>query len=1084
MPLLLSAQISGGTIRGVVTDSTGALLPGAQIHVKSVLTGVETSYVSSSEGVYVSATLPVGPYTVTAAKEGFRTEVFGPVAVEMNQTTSVPLVLRPGTVTEQVVVAAGAAQLIQSETSGLSQVIENEQVNGLPMNGRDWQQLIFLSPGVTPGAPGESGSTDPSDINGQRSKANLFMIDGISIVSGEAHTQSTALSPDAIQEFSIQENLLPAEYGNVAGGVINVQLKSGTNKLHGSLFEYARNNLFDANNYFASEVGGNSLPYRFNQFGGSLGGPILKNKTFFFVDEQTTFTRSTSPVLGIVPTIPERGGDFSNLLDSNGNLIPIYNPVSGWPTRTQYSYMGVENVIPPDDFDSAGHALMNAFPPPTPNFTGSGGINYSGTEEYSQDLYAFDTRIDQSLSEKQKLFAHYSYQQTGTWPGLEWGVNLGDPGLFSGPQFVRSQYLGFGHTYVMRPNIVNEFRFGYQKWRLDLLQPGYGIDLSQQFGIPDSNTASDIWTSGLATIAIDGITQLGGSFSTPTFGRDFVYIFSDNLSWTEGRHTLKGGVEYDRGGTDAYQAIYPRGYYEFGTQMTGGGTNLLNGYDFGGSSLASLLTGWDYVILRDEYTGDNGSQSFGRMRYPRFGIFVQDDYKASKRLTLNLGLRYDILWPYHEVDNRMATYDYVGNDMILPGQGGLNDSLQKIQYWDYAPRIGFAYALTSDRKTVLRSGYGIAYDNMINSPSLGSTLLFNPPFYSNALVYQYPLGYPADTLSTSGVDPVTPGATTLASHVGYKFEPYNNPNAYSQTWDLDIQRGITSSLLAEIAYAGSSGVHLMMPANINAGPPSPSGPTYIYNPNDWQILGLFSAGHSSYHSLQGKLEKRLSHGLFFLASYTWSKSLDNDSNGTDLSDSGGTQPQNEQNWSLERSYSSFDIAHRFVGSFVWKLPFGRGNEFGSNISSLADAVLGKWEISGNVFAQSGNYITVTIPCTWINADPAEDNCRPNVVGNPNSGPHTTLQWFNTAAFSLPDDAFGDARRDIVRGPGFVAFDAGIHKNFQVIGSQEFQFRAELFNAFNHVNFGLPNTDMSSTVFGQITSAGAPRLVQFALRYQF
>ncbi|MCI0621310.1 MAG: TonB-dependent receptor, partial [Acidobacteria bacterium] len=847
---VVSGQASGGAFTGIVKDANGAVVPNASIAIKALATGVETAYKTTSEGVYQTASLTPGSYLLTVQVQGFKREVFGPVTLEVNQTVRVDFTLSVGELTQAVQVEATGAQLLQTESGEISQVIGSQQVSQLPLNGRNWQQLVGLVGGVALGSPGQTGSPNAFNINGQRDKGNNWSADGISTTAIGAGG-GLGVPVDAIQEFSVLQNAFSAEYGNVAGGVINVQTKSGTNNWHGSAFEYLRNDKFDATNFFSNATGQPKNSLRYNQFGGSLGGPIRRDKTFIFGNYQGTRTRASNPFITTVPLAEQRQGDFSNFRDASGKAIPIYDPLSSASARTRFSHNGVPNVIPPNRINPAAGALLKLMP--LPNQFDSAGRplafnNYAVTRKNSTSAESFGVRVDHNFSSKSNLFVRYFYGSSDSFTPSVFGPPLGGPavggsiglaGTFPG----RNQNVALSFNYIHRPNLISEFRFGLIRSFGELTQENVGKNLSEQFGIPGVNRDRD--TSGLSSIDISGLFSLGDSILTPLRTAITSPSYSYKLRWTFGRQTISTGFDFAKENANVYFLLFPRGFYIFEPLMTGSLADLVSGNPHG-SALASFMTGFPTAVVRDTLPGTVGE------RFPRYGIFFQDDIKATTRLTLSLGLRYDVLPPSTEIHNRQANFDPATRRMLLAGVD-VEKRLRITDYRNIGPRIGIAYALTKDRKTVLRSGYGIAYVNSLRSPGPANGPEFNPPFRIQDTLTQFPLGIPALAI-TNLLPPLVIPSPGSPPRGDLRYLPPDDRNTYSQTWNFGIQHAVTSTMLAEVAYVGSKGTRLLSPVNINQAPPALT-PTPGRRPFGG-ALGLIRSlslqGNSSYQALQAK----------------------------------------------------------------------------------------------------------------------------------------------------------------------------------------------------------------------------------------
>jgi hypothetical protein len=1067
------AQISGGVFRGEVRDASQSLVPHAKIVIRSNDTGVEILAESNDQGLYLTPTLIAGSYLLNAAKPGFKTEEFGPVILQVNQTVRVDFGLSVGPVTDSIRVEAGGTQLLSTEGAQISQVVANKVVAEIPLNGRNWQQLITLSAGVNPGAPGETGSPNAVNVNGQRTKANLFLVDGISTTSSAVGRGNNFNIPlEAVREFSVQAGSYSAEYGNVAGGVINLESKSGSNNWHASAFEFFRNDAMDAPNFFSNATGQPKNPLRYNQFGGSMGGPVRRNKTFLFGDYQGTIAHSGNPMVTTVPLSAQRQGDFSNLFAANGALTPIYDPFSASLARTQFS----KNMIPLARLDPAALALTALLPLPN-QFASTGQPlpfnNYAVTRAVTSGVHSFDVRLDRQFTPSDSVFVRHSFQNTGAVTPSLFGLPLGGPPTGAGTTLARNQNTGIGHTHQFTPALINEIRIGLNRQSTSLTQQDYGQNLSTQFGIPGVNQSPQ--TSGLANLSINGLFNLGDSLLTPLRLAVTDWNFSEKLMWSKGRHSLRFGFDsqYELGSTG--YLVYGRGSYTF-LNLT---TSTLIGTP-GGNAFASFLLGAPYLILRDTFP-----PGMVELITPRNGFYFQDDFKATRRLTINLGARYDIMPYAREKYNRLSNFDPATGTMLIAGQN-TSPRLRQTDYKDIAPRVGLAYALGRDYKSVIRAGYGIGYIDPIGAAGILNSTEFNTPFYYASNIVEFPYTAPTYTLSNVLPKLAVPPATAPAGNERYLVP--TDRNQYSQTWSLSIQRALSSTLMLEVAYVGTSGVRLLDTANINAAQPGATNPAtrQPFGAALGQVEEIANSGHSSYNGLQSKIQQRFSHGISFLVSYTWSKSMDNQSNGTDDSAAEGQFPQNPLDRALERGPSSFDRTHQFTGSLVWAIPFPAAGSESGLLPNLLRHVARGWQLSSVFQAETGTPFSVLMSCADINAQ--GNNCRPNRIssGVLPGNQQSIGEWFNPSAFAIPSPAaWGDAGRNILRGPGNETVDAALAKSFALKKDERrLQIRWEVFNSLNHTNLGLPAHSMDSPGLGSITSAAPARIIQLGARLQF
>jgi hypothetical protein len=1065
-----NAQTSGGVFRGEVRDPTNAIVPQAKVVIRSNDTGTQVVAESNNDGLYVTPTVIPGSYTLSATKPGFETEMFGPVTLEVNQTVRVDFALNIGAASESVQVEASGTQLLATESADVSQVIVSKQVAEIPLNGRTWQQLIDLSAGVNPGAPGESGSPNPVNINGQRDKANLYLVDGISTTSStEGRGNDFNIPLEDVREFSVQAGAYSAEYGNVAGGVINLQSKSGTNNFHASLFEFFRNDALDAADFFSNQTGQPKNALRYNQFGGSVGGPIRHNKTFFFADYQGTVTHSAQPMVTSVPLSGQRSGNFSALLGPGGT--PIYDPFSSTYVRTPFP----NNVIPASVMDPAAVKITSLLPLPN-QFDAAGNPlpfnNYAVTRVDTSDVQSFDLRLDHQFSTNSNFFARESFQNTGAFAPSIFGPPLGGTIEGAGATSARNQNAGIGYTYTFSPTLLNDIRAGLNRQTTALTQEDYGQNLSTQFGIPGVNVSPQ--TSGLSNLDVAGLFDVGDSLLTPLQLYATDWNFTDKITWVKGRHVIHAGIDYQHEMGSTGYLVYGRGFDTFLNLST---SSLVGAP--GGNAFASFLVGAPYEILRDEFPPG----LVGLISY-RVGFFVQDDFKVTQKLTLNLGARYDIM-PYpREMHDRLSNFDPTTGTMLIAGQD-TSQRLVNTDYKDLAPRVGLAYSPTG--KTVIRAGYGIGFIDPYGAAGVLNSNEFNVPFYNVGNTIEFPFSAPTYTLSGAQPSLVMPSPNAPTGNQRYIVP--TDGNQYSQTWSFTIQRAISPTLMFEVGYVGTSGNRLLTASDINAALPGTTSPTtrQPYGPALGEIRELSNSAHSIYHGLQSKIEKRYAGGLYFLGSYTWSKSIDNQSNGTDTAIASGQYPQDPLNASLDRGLSSFDRPQVLVGSAVWEIPFGRGPAERSRARELVNYALGGWQLSGILTAESGTPFSVLMNCADINAE--GNNCRPNRIasGALPSGQQSINEWFNTAAFAIPSTPeYGSAGRNILRAPGLNDLDVAMSKSFPwgSVETRRLQIRTEFFNALNHTNLGVPVNSIDSPAFGTITSSLPGREIQLGARLEF
>jgi hypothetical protein len=1184
----LWAQKDAGTIVGLVRDASGAVVTGAKVTVTDMDRGIVLTLSTNDSGQYVASPLRIGRYSVTVEKEGFKKAVAGPVQVNIQDRVDVDLKLVPGMATEIVTVSSQRPQL-ETETSELGQVVDSRRINALPLNGRNYAQLALLGAGVAPAEPGSRVETTFGfSANGARSLQNNFLLDGIDnnanlgdVLNGSAYVVQPAV--DAIAEFKVETNSYSAEFGRGNGAIMNAVIKSGTNQIHGDAWEFLRNEKVDATNKF-DQFG--QQPYKQNQFGFTLGGPIIRNKMFFFGDYEGLRIRQGLPQLSTVPTQDEIGGNFSAILDTstpakaidaNGNPTnqnaldcsrnttykgeifdarqaqiktndPNYpNSLCGVPIATSGGLP--TNIFPNGSIDQLAARLAALFP--APNAPQLGGNAFLSDPKRSETEDKFDVRIDDTLSEKDNFFARFSYGNDSFFLPSPFN-NVLDGGSFQdGYSENSARGLAASEVHTFRNNLINEFRFGYNHLNSHRFNLNSNVDVSKELGFPGVPFGPNI--GGLPSIGFaDGTTAIGSSGYLPSIEKQTSYIFSDNLSWTRGRHAVKFGSELRFEQFTIFQPASPRGNMSFGSDFTDNPASPGSG----GESIATFLLG----------IPDGGNiTSLHNVDYRRqiYAVYALDDIKVTPRLTLNLGLRYELFATIKEANDQAATFDFKSLSLIVPSgqkqqltptlatelniQRNGSRGLISPDLNNFAPRIGLAYQITD--KLVLRSGYGIFYGGQENGPFSNPSPGFNPPFFDSqafatpcsaasanpagldcsisAANSGLPLnvlsqGFPANSLS----DPNTPNLYSLDPHL---------VTPYTQQWHMGLEYQLPHDTVLEVSYGGSRGLKLFAfyngnqttptanaadataprrPAN-NAAPGAP-GPCTLATPNNCNpaldtVIGTFRSNtQSNYNSLQVRLEKRFSHGLQYEAAYTFAHALDNASSASLGSvNNGDFRDQRFPN--AEYGNADFDVRHRFVFSYVYDLPFGRGRMFAKNASGFVNQVLGNWQMSGVFSAATGNYYTATDIVSVANSDCGGTvgfNCaRPNLVGNSNATPCVPGTLFNTCAFAHNDvqGTFGNAGRNIIRGPGYKTWDTSLVKQFPIREQMHLEFRAEFFNILNRVNylfgqFGAisaeptpveldPNnintpTNPRASGFGHPLSARAPRQIQFALKFYF
>jgi hypothetical protein len=1088
------AQVATAELTGSVLDSSGASIPNTKVEAKDTSTNILHRAMSDKSGIYVLTLLPPGTYTVTVESPGFRKLVQTGVALQVNQEAKIDFKLEVGQQTETVEVT-GQPPLLQTEASSLGTVVNQRLVNELPLNGRNFIQLATLSPGVNGVGFSASGTimsgTRPDDrrpateifSNGNREGSNNFLYDGID--DNERLTLSIVLRPavEAVREFKIQTNLYSADIGRNSGAVVDVVTKSGTNSLHGSLFEFLRNSAMDARNFFNPR--GTSFPsVRLNQFGGSLGGPIIlpklyngKNRTFFFVDYEGYRRASQQLLLGNVPTVKMRSGDFSETGVIYDPTTTRANPNGSGFARTPF----LGNQIPVSRWDPISAIMINAYPLPT----GPGRFNnYLSNRVQNQQWNQGDIRIDHQLSPKDSLFARYSLQNTetqipSTYPattirGISQPVNLSDEASFAGTSFQPAQHAVASWARIVSPTLVNELRAGFNRYRLDYTADQFApnAQLGNKLGVPNANVTPN--EQNLPIFSPSSYLGIGQTRSLPIFRRENTYEGVDNVTDTIGKHTLKFGVDFRRRQLTIYQTNQGNGRFNFSPALT----DSRQPAGSGGDSMASFLLGYPTLIAHD-YT-----QNWPGERGIELGVFFADDWRITRKLTLNLGIRWDYFSPFDEVDNRWANFNVGTGKIDIAGQNGVDKYADVEPYYkNFGPRFGFAYQAAPH--TVLRGGFGLFY-NPTGSEG-GSLRLFRQlPFGSTVSISPGDIT-PGQTVS-QGFPPLLPVNYALANApVGAMFAvaPNFRPS-YAEQFNATVEHEITpASLLIRTAFVGNLGRRLYNTWNANQAVPGSTTlnsrrPLYSLDPNVSDVSYFATDGLSDYYGLQVTADKRFSNGVSTLLAYSWSHAIDD----VPLEFGGGAagpQPQDPRNIFAERASSIIDVRHRLTLSYVWALPVGKGKAF-LNHGSFVDWVLGQWQTNGILTVQSGLPFSPVLQTSTTNTGTSS---RPDVVG-PVTYPKTLQQWFNPRAFGTPAPyTYGNAGRDTLIGPGRTNWDMSIFKNFVIKEETRFELRAEAFNILNHPQFALPNPNIGNAQAGSITSTvGNSRQLQIGLRFQF
>jgi hypothetical protein len=1085
----LFAQSDTATVLGTVTDPQGAVIPNSKVTLSNLANGTTRDANSDANGNFEFFNVRIGDYRLKAEATGFKAAIAERFNVTVNARQRVDLHMQIGATTENVIVTDAAA-VLETDSSDRGQVIRGQAIVNLPLNGRSYADLALLSPGVRKSVLQNqtSASRDASyNVNGQRSALNNFSVDGVDNnaygTSNQGFSnQVVQITPDAVAEFRVQTNNYSAEFGRAAGAVINATIKSGTNTFHGSAWEFLRNTSLNAVGFFKPAQGVKPTFIQ-NQFGGTFGGAIKKDKLFFFADYEGLERVQRSLQFATVPTVNQRAGRFP---------VPVRNPITG------VTYQ--DGVVPASDQIPFAKAVLNALPVPNVvNLDNPFSSNFASLPRDTISDHKGDFRIDDYFSTKLTGFFRYSERLANIFVA----PNIPGPagGNSNGNVRVLNKQLVPGINYTLSPTSVIEARLGVT-WTEGGKSPiGLGEpSLLTANGITGLPTDPQI-ASALNSISVGGgYSQFGRQGSNPQFQNP--YVINPRITYSKlwGKHSIKTGYEYQRIDTavDDFNPVFSSENYN-GQFSRPAGVGSASAAEFSQAyNLADFMFG-----ARNHYELNNFVIIDLRQRM-HFG-YVQDDWKVSQKLTVNAGLRYEFATPQWEEQNRLANFDPATKSLIPAKSGDLySRSLVQPKHNNWAPRLGAAYRVLP--KTVLRAAYGISYVqfNRLGGENL---LSYNGPAVVDATIDQSPLTQPIcgpnDNPSTC-FRPTQQGypanfavpANFNTLNAQARYIPKDNPTGYVQSWHFTVQQQLTPTLTLDIGYVGNRGTHLMILGDWNQAALQAPGGTVnlqqrrpISNFNFIEVA--YGAGSSSYNALQVKLEKRFSGGLYALNSFTWSKGLDNASGHLEANN-GDNSRVNIRDLRNEKGLSGYDQPFNDTLSFIWDLPYGRSRRFGSSAHGLAQAVFGGWQLSVINTLTSGLPINITYDVSTNYTVSSAPTYRPNLFGNPVTpeGQRSTENYFNKTAFSNPIDSthsnpFGNAGRNIARGYSFFQLDTGLHKQFPLWSeASKLEFRTEAFNLTNQTNFGPPNSNFSSGGFGQIRSTFPARQVQFALKLIF
>lgn len=1034
-------QTFTGTFLGTITDATGAAVPGAMVTITNLATNHSTVVTTDEAGRYVIPSLVPGNYRISVTKAGFKEAVRDQVALVVDQQEEIDFKLEIGAQSQQVIVTA-APPLTDTQSATVGTYVSLQSIQDLPLNGRNFLQLNLLSPGSLPGAQGSQLGTQGGSINvhGLREASNFFMMDGIdntTMAIGQFVVNPPIYS---IQEFKVQSPNYSAEFGRTAGAQINVVTRSGGNQLHGDLYEFLRNSALDAKNFFDSA--GPIPEFQRNQFGIDGGGPILKNRLFFFLGYEGIRQNQVQTYGTSVPTPQEVAGNFSALLP--GTVIA--NPATGKPFSN--------NIIPVQDQSKIGAGLAAFYPPPN---NPGGLLDFISRPKSVHNDDSAIARIDYTGFKHDAIFGRYNIQNIRDLDPVNlFATTTFIPGFGLNQPATRFQDFGVSDTHTFSPTLLAQIRFGWNRWKLDYHQQDQGRPIAQQLGIAGLSTDSQ--NLGFPLLEMSGeFDNLGSATNLPQGGPFDTYDWAATFTRVRGAQTWEWGGDFHYYVSNFFLNPVARGEFVFTGQ-------------FSGTPLSDLLLGLPAEAVRG--LGNSTFQFVGKQQ----AYFAQDDWRVSPRVTLTAGLRYEYDAPIYEKQNRIANFDPITGSVVLAGVNGESRATYNPDPDNFAPRLGLAYDVKGDGKWVMRMGYGDFYEIPVNNSQLG--LRLNPPFFTAGIAF-----------GNGSTVTLNNAFTTLAS-LPPNFGTFEQDfeNGLVQEFNLDVQHQLTPNLVLDVGYVGTRASNLLQTIDINQPEPGPGAvqPRRPF-PQFGQMSSAYSTAQSWYNGLEVRLDKRFSQGLQFLGAYTFSRAIDT-SSAEFGNNSDANQPQDNHNLAAERGLSDFDIRHRFVLSSVYQLPFGPGRHFLNSAHGATAEILGGWQVQGIATVESGQPFTPLLATD--NSNTGEFLDRPNVVGNPYApGPgcpqaRTPQCWVNPAAFAVPAPfTFGNAGRDILIGPPLRDVDLSLLKDTSLGEARKLQFRAEMFNIANHPNFMNPlNRTFPSPLFAVVSAAGPSRQIQFGLRF--
>ena len=1123
----LAAQRDTATLEGRVADVSGAVVANASVTATNTSTNFSYHAKSDGEGAWIISPVRIGSYQITISAVGFKQTVTGPITLDVQQRQRVDATLELGEITQQVVVN-DIAPLLETDSSETGQVINSEAMVGFPLNGRNPVQLAQLTVGVTTSEPGARDSSGFGfSASGSRSLDNNFLLDGVDNNSNlpdllnEANYVSMP-PPDALQEFKIETGNYDAEFGRATGAIVNATTKSGTNVFHGSAYEFLRNQMFDAMNYFDTTL----PPYHQNQFGATFGGKLIKDKLLFFVDYQALRISEAVTNTAQVPTAAQKGGDFSDQLDltsptgvNDCNGVATYQGEIFDTTKTQalgsgycgvpFGYVGgaPSNIIPNSSTDALGLTLIKLFP--APNASGVG-YNFLSNPITTQTEQQGDVRIDQVISSRDTAFYRFSMSSNPETIGSPYGGIADGGGFFGGIQQITAYSGAASEAHVFSPHKVNEIRFGANRLKTSRYQFNSNQDVAATVGFPGVPYVAGTNNGGLPQLTFTDASNLGSALFLPAIERQTTFMLSDTFTLISGNDTWKFGGEIRPEHFSIYEPAYPRGFLSFTHTYTDNAG--LSGT--GGNSLADLLTG--------QASGGN-INNLNNIDYYRstYALFLQNDWRVFPKLTLNLGLRWEYFSPVLSKNSAQSNFNIITGNLDIPASSNVSltpiiasilpvnhhasDALISADYKDFSPRIGIAYSPT--KRLAVQTAFGVFFNGDEAGPYSNPSPGFNPPYFITQ-TFSAPCSLPSYTGAPSGVDCSIPDLGALAN--GFPANALVDPNTptlfslqtdlrmpYVMQWHLTTQYQLTNTMMLDVGYIGSKSNRSYIYLNGNQAQPTddPSAPTAPRRPfpNVDALIGyLTSFGLANYNSLQSSLTQRLSHNLEFVVNYTYSKALGN-ATSADLGSQNNDGFRNSKYPDAEHGPLDIDVRQRFVASYLYDLPFGPGQRFATGVRAI-DQVLANWNWSGILTLSTGGWFTVTDGNgDFANSDGQQ---RPDYVPGVKATSKPCIQgtFFNTCAFQNPAlGSLGNVQINSLEGPGEKNVDFSLLKKISLGGARRLELRAEAFDVFNHPNFEFaapgPQNSINSTImgtpsFGYLTGAQDPRLLQFAAKFSY